>query len=144
MEALALLSQTTLAEFSLGMPPRTRLREGAGRQAWLVLLPCRDGYVGISPRQQDQWERFVELMGSPAWAEDPKFATTDSRLANWGELEPLLAEWTRERSKEDVYRQAQSVRVFCRATISSLMVTRLGARNASDQEPRMSSISTGR
>ena len=111
MEALALLSQTALAEFSLGMPPRTRQREGAGRQALLVLLPCRDGYVGISPRQQDQWERFVELMGSPAWAEDAKFATTDSRLANWGELEPRLAEWTRERDKEDVYRQAQSVRI---------------------------------
>ena len=111
MEALALLSQTSLAEFSLGRPARTRLREGAGRQALLVLLPCRDGYVGISPRQQDQWERFVELMDSPRWAAEEKFATTDSRLANWGELEPFLAAWTQERSKEDVYRMAQGSRI---------------------------------
>ena len=111
MEALALLSQTTLAEFSLGRPPRSRLREGARRQALLVLLPCRDGYVGISPRQQDQWERFVELMDSPEWAGNEKFATTDSRLANWGELEPLLTAWTQERSKEEVYRMAQGSRI---------------------------------
>ena len=111
MEALALLSQTSLAEFSLGRPPRTRLREGGGRQALLVLLPCRDGYVGISPRQQDQWDRFVDLMDSPEWAADEKFATTDSRLANWSALEPLLAAWTKERSKEDVYRLAQGSRI---------------------------------
>ena len=113
MEALALLPQTTLAEFDLGFPARGRGKDQAVRQALVTLLPCRDGYVGISPRQQDQWERFVEVMGSPQWAEDARFATRDSRLANWADLEPLLAAWTSGYSKEEVYRLAQDRRIPC-------------------------------
>ncbi len=111
MEALALLPQTTLARFALGeMAPGVR-RDEPVRQSLLALLPCRDGYVGISPRQQDQWEHFVALMGDPHWARDPKFATRESRLANWDDLEPLLAAWTSGFKKEEVYRQAQAYHV---------------------------------
>ena len=113
MEALALLNQTTLAEFDLGFPAQGRRKDQAVRQALLTLLPCRDGYVGISPRQQDQWERFVELMDSPQWADDARFATRDSRLDHWADLEPLLAAWTSGYSKEEVYRLAQDRRIPC-------------------------------
>ena len=109
--ALAVLPQTTLAEFSLGRPVKGRSRAEYPRQSLLALLPCRDGYVGISPRQQDQWERMVDLMGNPDWAGDPRFATRDSRLENWDTLEPLLIAWTGERNKEDVYRQCQGIHV---------------------------------
>jgi crotonobetainyl-CoA:carnitine CoA-transferase CaiB-like acyl-CoA transferase len=111
MEALALLPQTGLAEFSQGTPRRGRHKREEARQALLALLPCKDGYVGLSPRQQDQWERFVELLGNPEWANDPRFATRDSRLANWSRLEPLLAAWTAARTKEEVYRLAQDHRI---------------------------------
>jgi benzylsuccinate CoA-transferase BbsE subunit len=111
MESLAVLPQTTLANFCLGQPVRGRSKHQYGRQSLLALLPCRDGYVGISPRQQDQWERMVELMGAPGWTDDPRFATRDSRLENWDGLEPLLSAWTRRLSKEDVYRRCQSVHI---------------------------------
>jgi CoA:oxalate CoA-transferase len=108
VEALAVLPQTTLAEFALGLTPRGRSKDVAARQSLLALLPCTDGYVGISPRQQDQWERIVTLMGNPEWANDPKFATRDRRLENWNDLEPLLASWTSRLGKEEVYRQCQA------------------------------------
>jgi CoA:oxalate CoA-transferase len=108
VEALAVLPQTTLAEFALGLTPQGRRKDLATRQSLLALLPCQDGYVGISPRQQDQWERMVELMGNPEWAGDPRFATRDRRLENWNALEPLLAAWTSQLSKEGVYRQCQA------------------------------------
>jgi crotonobetainyl-CoA:carnitine CoA-transferase CaiB-like acyl-CoA transferase len=111
LEALAVLPQTTLAEFALGRPPRGRHKDATGRQSLLALLPCQDGYVGVSPRQQDQWERFVELMGSPEWANDPRFATRDSRLTHWNDLEPLLAAWTTHFTKEEVYRKAQACHI---------------------------------
>ena len=47
-------------------------------------------------------------MGNPAWADDPKFETRDGRLENWDDLEPLLAAWTGELAKEDVYRRCQA------------------------------------
>ena len=108
MEALALLPQTTLAQFALGELARGVQRDEPVRQSLLALLPCRDGYVGVSPRQQDQWEHFVTMMGDPSWADDPKFATRESRLANWADLEPLLANWTSGFKKEEVYRRAQA------------------------------------
>ena len=55
VEALALLPQTTLAEFALGSSRPTRRKGDIVRQALVALLPCRQGYVAISPRQQDQW-----------------------------------------------------------------------------------------
>ncbi len=108
MEALALLPQTTLAQFALGQEARGQHRDEPTRLALLALLPCQDGYVGVSPRQQDQWDNFVTLLGNPEWAADPKFATRDSRLANWNELEPRLIAWSSGFKKDDIYRQAQA------------------------------------
>lgn len=108
MEALSLLPQTGLTHQAQGIPAKSRHLSEAGLESLRAILPCRDGYVSISPRQQDQWERFVGLMGDPQWAADPKYSTRASRLENWPELEPLLAAWTSEQPKEEVYRQAQA------------------------------------
>ena len=108
MEVLSLLPQTGLTEYSRGNPPKGRHKSVAGIESLRAILPCRDGYVSISPRQQDQWERFVEMMGNPEWVQDIRFATRTSRVENWSELEPLLAQWTSRQAKEDVYRQAQA------------------------------------
>ena len=108
MEVLSLLPQTGLTEYSRGNPPKGRHKSVAGIESLRAILPCRDGYVSISPRQQDQWERFVEMMGNPEWVQDSRFATRTSRVENWSELEPLLAQWTSRQLKEDVYRQAQA------------------------------------
>ncbi len=53
----------------------------------------------------------MELMDSPTWADDPMFATRDSRLENWDALEPLLSAWTAPQLKEDVYRRCQGIHV---------------------------------
>ena len=108
VESLALLPQTTLTEFPLGVPPRGRHKSVARLESLRAILPCRDGYVSISPRQEDQWQRFVAMMDHPPWAADPKFATRDDRVSNWKDLEPLLSDWTSRQSKEEVYREAQA------------------------------------
>ncbi len=108
MEVLSLLPQTGLTEYSQGNPPKGRHKRVSGIESLRAILPCRDGYVSISPRQEDQWERFVEMMGNPEWTQDGKFATRAGRVENWSELEPLLAQWTSGQAKEDVYRQAQA------------------------------------
>ena len=111
IESLALLPQTPLVLSTLGLPTKSRSKADGGKTSLLAVLPCKDGYVGISPRQQDQWERMVEIMDAPAWAQDEKFVTEQSRLDHWGELEQLLAAWTGSLNKEDVYRLCQSTRI---------------------------------
>ena len=103
VESLALLPQTPLAAYAIGAPGKQRSKSSAGKASLLAVLPCKDGYVGISPRQQDQWERMVEIMGAPEWAGDDRFATEQGRLDHWDNLEALLISWTSTMYKEDVY-----------------------------------------
>jgi crotonobetainyl-CoA:carnitine CoA-transferase CaiB-like acyl-CoA transferase len=79
----------------------------------VALLPCRDGWIAISPREEHQWLRWLEVMGNPAWGPDPRFADRAGRLEHWPELYPLLAAWSRQQPKRAVFEAAQSRRVAC-------------------------------
>jgi crotonobetainyl-CoA:carnitine CoA-transferase CaiB-like acyl-CoA transferase len=39
---------------------------------------------------QKQWENFCEVFGFPGIAVDPRFETMKARLANYGELRPMI------------------------------------------------------
>ncbi len=77
------------------------------------VLPCKDGYVAISPREDAQWERWVELMGNPEWASEERFATREGRERNFPELWELVGQWTQERSKHQIARMGQQRRIPC-------------------------------
>ncbi|MCH8062680.1 MAG: CoA transferase [Chloroflexi bacterium] len=77
------------------------------------VLRCSDGYVAISPREDAQWERWVELMGGPDWASDERFTTREGREANFPELWRLVEGWTTDHSKKDVARWGQERRIPC-------------------------------
>ena len=77
------------------------------------VLPCNDGYVAISPREDAQWARWLELMGNPDWATDPRFDTRSARQQNSQALWELLAEWTSQRSRFDIARDGQRRRIPC-------------------------------
>ena len=42
----------------------------------------RDGYVGVLPYTDKQWQAFIEILGRPDMAADERFQTMASRLAN--------------------------------------------------------------
>ena len=77
------------------------------------VLPCNDGFVAISPREDAQWSRWLELMGNPDWGDDPKFNTREARQKNADELWSLLSAWTSQRSKQDIARGGQRRRIPC-------------------------------
>jgi crotonobetainyl-CoA:carnitine CoA-transferase CaiB-like acyl-CoA transferase len=75
------------------------------------IVPCRDGHVFIAAVEEAQWQRLVELMGRPAWADDPRFQDRLGRAEHWGRLKPLLESWTLARSKAEICRAAQARRI---------------------------------
>ena len=77
------------------------------------ILPCNDGYVAISPREDAQWERWLLVMGSPPWATDDRYATRDARQKNSPSLWKLLSEWSINLSKHEIARMGQEQRVPC-------------------------------
>ena len=91
-EALATLAMTELANAGLGGKARSRKRISDGNGATVTILPAKDGYAAISPREDRQWTWWLEVMGSPEWGSDPRFKTKPDRVANFDALHALMAE----------------------------------------------------
>jgi CoA:oxalate CoA-transferase len=49
-----------------------------------------DGFVNIAVTNQKQWENFCHVLGFPEIAHDPRFEQMKARLANYGELRPMI------------------------------------------------------
>jgi crotonobetainyl-CoA:carnitine CoA-transferase CaiB-like acyl-CoA transferase len=77
------------------------------------VLPCSDGYVAISPREDAQWERWLEIMGNPTWADDERYATRQARQRNVTALWALLSQWSHQYGKHDIARWGQEKRIPC-------------------------------
>ena len=71
------------------------------------ILPCKDGFIYASFVQEDQWRRFVEVMGHPDWADSELFKNAEIRSQYWDALKPLMLEWTMEHTVEEIYRNSQ-------------------------------------
>jgi crotonobetainyl-CoA:carnitine CoA-transferase CaiB-like acyl-CoA transferase len=106
-EALATLAMTELARAGLGRTIWDRKRLGDGNGATVTILPARDGYAAISPREEKQWTAWLKAMGSPAWGADPRFVTKAQRVKNWDELHALMSQWSRQHDKQSIADTAQ-------------------------------------
>jgi crotonobetainyl-CoA:carnitine CoA-transferase CaiB-like acyl-CoA transferase len=110
-EALATLAMTELTSAGLTGRSRSRKRLTDGNGATVCILPARDGYVAISPREDRQWAAWLEAMGSPEWGKEPRFATKPDRVANWDALHALMSAWSRQYDKQRIADIAQAAHV---------------------------------
>jgi crotonobetainyl-CoA:carnitine CoA-transferase CaiB-like acyl-CoA transferase len=110
-EALATLAVTELARAGLSGKSRPRKRVADGNGATVTILPARDGYAAISPREERQWASWLAVMGSPEWGNDPRFATKPERIANWDALHALMSAWSRRHDKRWIADMAQAAHV---------------------------------
>ena len=110
-EALGTVAIQELAQASLNGRSRSRIREGDGNGSTVCILPASDGYVAISPREEAQWSRWLEVMGSPAWGHDPRFERKPGRSEHWDEVHDAMSAWSRALPKHEIARLAQAAHV---------------------------------
>ena len=110
-EALATLAMTELARAGLTGKSWARQRMTDGNGATVTILPARDGYAAISPREDRQWASWLAAMGSPDWGGDQRFATKPDRVANWDALHALMSAWSRQHDKQWIADTAQAAHV---------------------------------
>jgi len=110
-EALATLTITELARAGSSGKSWSRKRLTDGNGATVCILPARDGYAAISPRDDHQWAAWLTVMGSPEWAKDPRFAAKSDRVANWDALHALMSAWSRHYDKQSIADMAQAAHV---------------------------------
>lgn len=76
------------------------------RDAWAAphgVYPCApdpvsgdaDRYIAISIADDEQWARFRQAAGDPAWAAAPEYETRIGRQRNQDPLDAVISEWTR-------------------------------------------------
>jgi benzylsuccinate CoA-transferase BbsF subunit len=75
-----------------------------------AVLPCRgeDRWVTLVCHDDQDWERLRRAIGDPPWASEARFATNAERLTHVDPLEQRLAEWTGQRTAEDVMQTLQA------------------------------------
>ena len=106
-EAVATLAMTELSRAGLTGKSWSRKRVKDGNGATVTILPAKDGYAAISPREDRQWASWLEAMGAPDWGHDPRFKTKPDRVENWDALHALMSEWSRTLGKQPIADTAQ-------------------------------------
>ena len=92
-----------------------------------------DEWVSISIGSQNEWQDFVEAMGTPEWAQGDRFGDAFRRWKQHDALDHLITEWTANYSSEEVTEKLQyrKVPAFPSLSPSQLMVdAHLEAREA--------------
>jgi crotonobetainyl-CoA:carnitine CoA-transferase CaiB-like acyl-CoA transferase len=60
-----------------------------------------DCWIALSIWSDDEWARFREVLGDPAWSRDGALGSADGRRAHQAELDARIAEWTGDRTREE-------------------------------------------
>ncbi|MDY6973137.1 MAG: CoA transferase [Thermodesulfobacteriota bacterium] len=74
-------------------------------------LPCKDGYIEFHCVESHHWKALMKVMDHPEWGDSELFQDYYARCRNWKTLEPLLAQWTRKRTRDEIYHAMQAERV---------------------------------
>jgi CoA:oxalate CoA-transferase len=92
-------------------PSRTGNRHSGLAQAPYNVYPTADGWVAIICMREEHWGNLLRAMGREDLVDEPRYASHQARVAVIDEVDALIANWTRSRSKYDVHRVAAQHRV---------------------------------
>ena len=75
----------------------------SGEEQWVV----------ISVENDEQWDSFVNVMGSPDWATGATLSTSDGRLAAVTLINERVTEWVRQYERSEVFELLQFAGIPC-------------------------------
>jgi benzylsuccinate CoA-transferase BbsF subunit len=108
----AVLPFLTRAFLDYEVNGREAEREG-NRSDYLAphaVYPCKgeDRWCTISVTDDLEWEKFIQVIGCPAWTQSSKFSSPLARVKNAGELDKLVGGWTMNYPPEEIMSLLQS------------------------------------
>jgi crotonobetainyl-CoA:carnitine CoA-transferase CaiB-like acyl-CoA transferase len=69
------------------------------------VFPTADGHVAIVAFSPEWFRGLSEAIGHPQLPDDPRYCNRGVRMKHAGEINALIAEWTRRHSSEEVVRE---------------------------------------
>ena len=97
---VALMENPIIRYFGTGeIQPRAGLRHplSTPHQA----LPASDGWIVLAGVKDNNWQLFCGMIGADELAVDERFANNQLRTQNYNELEPIMFEITRQKTKSE-------------------------------------------
>jgi len=67
-----------------------------------TIMPCKDGFVWMIALEVKQWRGLVRAMGNPDWAEPEMFDDMTVRAENADLIYPMIEEWTKDLTKQEI------------------------------------------
>lgn len=102
VDAILAVCERTVFQYSVtGQVPRP---EGNGHPLLCPfgLFPARDGHVSLGVPNDRFWAPLARIMGQAALATDPRYATSEARLARREEVDRIVGAWTARHSKAEL------------------------------------------
>lgn len=75
--------------------------------------PAKDGWVGLTTITAQQWTDFCAMIGRPEIAEQEKYRSIDSRMAEFDFISSAIHAWTREHTVDEILEIAEALRIPC-------------------------------
>jgi formyl-CoA transferase len=121
-DAVVNLIRVSLRDHQRFGAPMQRNGNQLGHTVPGTTYPCAPGgpndYVYIFAQPQ-MWKPFINAMGQPELADDPRFAAPDGRWEHRAALDAIVAAWTRQHSKHEVMKLLGDAGVPCGATLDT-------------------------
>jgi CoA:oxalate CoA-transferase len=96
------------------------------------IYPAKDGYVVIAIVTVGQWDRFLRIIGREDLKGVPEYATQLTRIKHADKIDAMVAEWTRERTIDDIMGQLGAEDLPCAPVLTFSQVAndpQLASRN---------------
>ncbi|HET7880085.1 MAG TPA: formyl-CoA transferase [Acetobacteraceae bacterium] len=121
-DAVVNLIRVSLRDHQRSGKPMQRQGNQLGRTVPGTTYPCAPGgpndYVYIFAQPQ-MWQAFINAIGQPELADDPRFASAESRWEERAALNAIVEAWTRKHSKHEVMKVLGDAGVPCGATLDT-------------------------
>lgn len=75
------------------------------------IFPCKDGYIGAITVTAEKWVALCEWMDMPELVDDPRFKTSEDRIANIDDLDAIMISWLRNHTEEELLFEGQKRRL---------------------------------
>jgi len=94
-----------------------RVRERLGNRGCYMgpsdLYPCKDGWVYISTIMNSLWRRLLEAVDHEELLEDSELYNDLQRFEYRDRIDPKIAEWTAQRTVDEVLTKMEEARIPC-------------------------------
>jgi crotonobetainyl-CoA:carnitine CoA-transferase CaiB-like acyl-CoA transferase len=86
-----------------GVFPTRAGRRLRGAYPW-VIMPCKDGHMFLLALQEEQWQRFLAVLGNPEWARSDRYKDRLKVGHEYPEeVDALLRPWFAERTRAELW-----------------------------------------